>query len=439
MRLTKRSIIIYFGILIIIGTIIWVYNFSDNEYIAYWKGLPSDVKWTSVALEIERPFYQLFNSEISHKSVPRLERLQVLNSIKLGADWICSMQENSGRFHYWFDPSTNKTSPVYEDNFLRQAGTAYSLMVAYETEKNSTHYVSALQSLYYLNQFKQMKNQDTAYYLFNKKAKLGGIALPMLVMLELKKQKGSKKYDQDLKALANMVLYLQDYENNGAYKSTYVYRGDYQYEKTSGWVSNIYPGEAMLAMIEMYKAFDGDQYLESVEKAYNYYTGRKKWVIMPGISWTGVPTTYRWKNFSFVPWTTMAMVEAYLVTNDKKYADFAFDMADYILYWQNLNPNREAFGSLFGLPSVFSSPYLEAIGEVIKLAGHMGLKEKSENYSKKAIAGYNWLMSLQYTSGSGKALGGFKKTEYEPSVRIDNTQHTISALVRGIKYDIIRQ
>ena len=42
-----------------------------------------------------------------------------------------------------------------------------------------------------------------------------------------------------------MILFLQKKYNTGQYKSTYVYRGDYEYEKNSGWESRIYPGEAL--------------------------------------------------------------------------------------------------------------------------------------------------------------------------------------------------
>ena len=52
--------------------------------------------------------------------------------MRLGADWIIAMQEHHGRFRYWYDPVSDKFSSKNDDNFLRQAGTSFSLALVYE-------------------------------------------------------------------------------------------------------------------------------------------------------------------------------------------------------------------------------------------------------------------------------------------------------------------
>ena len=91
--------------------------------------------------------------------------------------------------------------------------------------------VGARQSIAYLLSFKQQLDDDKAYFLFDDKAKLGGISLPMLTMLKIRRLTGTTAYDELLRQLANVTLLLQEKYETGQFKSTYVYRGDYAYEK----------------------------------------------------------------------------------------------------------------------------------------------------------------------------------------------------------------
>ncbi|MEQ9423051.1 MAG: hypothetical protein RJQ09_01440 [Cyclobacteriaceae bacterium] len=380
----------------------------------------------SIEFEVQRPFYSLFTPEITAQSVESVTESKLRKSIKLGAEWIANMQEESGRFNYWFDPSTGDYSIKTDDNFLRQAGTCFSLITAADFLDDSVLLNVAKKSLVYLDSFRRDKGPDSSYYLFERKAKLGGIALPMLAMLELKKISGDTSNDVKLKSLANMILYLQDQYGTGQYKSTYVYRGDFEYEKTRNWESDIYPGEAMLALAGMYVAFKDPKYLKSLDAAFNYYSAGGNW-----------------KAYPFIPWTVSAFTMLYLETHDQKYATFVFKMIERMLYRQNLDPEDGVFyGSFDGLPTVFTSTSMEALGDAIRLADALEDKEKSKRYRSRALIAYKWLIHLQYSeldvkNGQPQAsLGGFKTSLVEPKVRIDNTQHAISALMKGVKFTL---
>ncbi len=396
---------------------------ENNKYVQYWHNLPDSVQQLAIQLETDRVKHIVYKPQADQKIINAITKEKLMQSITAGADWILNMQESSGRFNYWYNPETDKYSPVYEDNFLRQAGTAYSLTLVYEVTNDTTYLEAARKNIDYLMRYKRIMNDDKAYFLYKRKAKLGGIALPMLAMIKIKQLTHDTLYDHDLIKLANMILYLQDQYGTGQYKSTYVYRGDYYFEENSGWESNIYPGEAMLALALMYKTFGDEKYRESIEKAYHFYSTKRKW----------------WHNTAFIPWTASAFSEMYHITGNKKYADFVFKMCNSSLRRQNLNPARLAYGSFDGLPTVFTSTTFEGLGDAILVAKKIGRESLAKKYILRSKLAYHWLMQLQFNEEGIEqkkpaAIGGFKRSLHESKIRIDNTQHAISAMIRGVKY-----
>ena len=392
---------------------------TDSKF-RYWWRLPIANRLLSVQLEIERPFNHYLNTEIE---VARFGIDSLKSAVALGATWICRMQEPNGRFNYWYNPETNEFSRKHEDNFLRQAGTNYALLSSFEVLGDSTLLQTSNKNLNYLNKYLINKSSDSSYYQFRRKVKLGGIALPMLVMLKLKLITGDTIFDHQLKALANMVLHLQEKYGTGQFKSTYVYNGNYDYEARTGWESNIYPGEAMLALAEMYRVFGDSKYLGALDHAYQYYSREG-----------------RWRHFSFMPWATIAMSKIAMVTNDDQYAAFAYQMTDRMLYWQNIDDDSY-LGSLFGVPTVFTSTWMEGVGAALMLARKMGDSQREKTYFNRLMISFQWLLQLQYSKSDlvangykEEALGGFRRSLIEPEIRIDNTQHAISSMITAVHY-----
>lgn len=407
---------------VILGIILCTFKlfFERTEYL---KDKPQEVKDLAFELEIERFFYKIIPPSIKSEHYKHITAKQIKQSIRLGADWIISMQEPSGRFRYWYDPINDKFSNKSDDNFLRQAGTSFSLVIVYEMIGDIRYLEGARNSIAYLLKFKKQLNTDKAYFLFNRKAKLGGISLPMLSMLKVKELSGTTEYDDVLKQLANMVLYLQEKYDTGQYKSTYVYNGDYEYEKKSGWESRIYPGEALFALANMYKAFGDWRYKKSMDWALEFYSKKK------------------WKSHAFLPWTISAFVLLYERTNDLKYADYVFWLSDHLLTQQNLDGRDEVYGSFHAFPSANTGSYMEGLGDAIHLADLVDDKRRLKLYQERAKIGYRWLILLQYKESDvsslkcpEKAIGGVRYSLSDPKLRIDNTQHAISGFAKGLRY-----
>ena len=415
----RRRIVLWSGIgfLVLLILAAGIGHYLTPEY-------PLSVKLLGVKLEAERLFYRFFPPKpdperYSHVTADALER-----SMRLGADWLLSMQEPSGRFQYWYDPLEDEFSDIGEDNFLRQAGTSYSLALVYEMTGENRYLIAVLRSLHYLLCFKKQLGPDKAYFLFAGKAKLGGISLPMLTMLKVRSLTGDGKYDEILKQLANMILFLQEKYETGQYKSTYIYYGDYEYEKTEGWESKIYPGEALFALANMYQAFGDPRYKKSMDWALEFYSHKRQW-----------------RSYSFIPWTISAFVSLYEQSPEPKYADYVFKLSKHLLTQQNLDSDDEVYGSFHILPSANTGSYMEGLADAIHLAQLIGNDELLKLYQERAKMGYRWLLSLQYTEldqSSLKrpeiAMGGIRKNGFNAQLQIDNTQHTISAFAKGLRF-----
>ena len=388
----------------------------------YWKNLPGSEKRRAVSLEIKRFWHGISPpapqpERYAHVNAETLER-----SMRIGADWIVAMQEHHGRFQYWYDPISDKFSKKNDDNFLRQAGTSFSLMLVYEMTGDLRYFEAARKSVEYLLTFTELLDTDKAYFLFRRKAKLGGISLPMLTMLKIRQLTGTAEFDAILAKLANMILFLQEKYNTGQYKSTYVYRGDYEHEKNSGWESKIYPGEALYALAGMYQAFGDPRYKQSMDWALEFYYGEK------------------WKSHAFLPWTISAFASLYEQTGEQKYADYVFFLGDQLLTQQNLGAD-EVYGSFHGVPSANTGSYMEGLGDAIHIARLVKDEGRLRLYQERTKMGYRWLFMLQYGESDAAALkrpdmaqGGFRTTLTNSQLRIDNTQHAISSFAKGLRF-----
>lgn len=374
-------------------------------------------------IEHERSIGGKCPPEINPEHLSAITEVRLARRLVEGARWILRMQEPSGRFWYWYDPEQDLFSDAGDDNFLRQAGTCYALALAYEMTGERDFLTAAQRSLEYLRGFMHDLDDDKAYFLFDGMAKLGGIALPMLAMLKVRALTGQGQYDGDLKKLAAMVLHLQEQYGTGQYKSTYVYRGDFQHEKTAGWESNIYPGEAMLALAEMHRQFGEARHRDSIDLALSFYREES-----------------RWQNHAFLAWSISAMASMFEQTRLEPYAEFGLLLSDHMITEQNFDDDAR-FGSFHREPGANTSSYIEGLGDGLQLASLRMDQKRMDCYSTAILAGFVWLFQLQYDEehaaglpDPGCAVGGVRSSPGDAVLRIDATQHTISAYSKGLRY-----
>jgi hypothetical protein len=197
---------------------------------------------------------------------------------------------------------------------------------------------------------------------------------------------------------------------------------------------NFYSGEALYALTHSYQHRPAAWKLEAVRKALPYYQAR----------WRAG------KNLMLIPRHTAAYTEAYLLTKDKAYADFVFEMNDWLCTFQftQLDPLHPQWVGGFmscadgkplpTAPQVVSATYAESLAEAARVARQIGDVPRWQRYKDTLERCLQFLTTLQYTDGNSQhfaewyrpvVLGAFHASHTDGNLRLDYTQQAVCAMV----------
>lgn len=359
-----------------------------------------------------------------------LPRESLLGMVQAGGDWILRMQHDSGRhrgrFRYQLDPSRLEEPASFEiDNFLRQAGTTYSLFLVHEATGQKRYRSGAERGVRFLlaHVARDPELAGCAFFDFQGEVKLGGAALSLLALMKLSALDKRPRHEPLIREVTEFLVAMQ--REAGDFQSIFKYGGSKQHPKVN-WDSAIYPGEAMLALTRRYAATRDARILQVLERAFEYYSARPD----------------RYLQSAFIPWTTTAMVELHEQTGDARYASWAVEMTDHMIRSQILGANATDYGAFRPRPGANTGSYLEGIVDAYRLVQDQGDGERSARYRLSMLAGYQFLRRLQYDAAEAEPLGrsgrllvgGVRGGPRDPIVRIDHTQHAISAIVKGLPF-----
>lgn len=118
-----------------------------------------------ISLELKQTWEGIFLPAPQTERYAHVPPKTLEHSMRLGADWIVAMQERHGRFRYWYDAVSDKFSSKNDDNFLRQAGTSFSLTLVYEMTGDCRYLDAAQKSVQYLLTFTESLDANKAYFL----------------------------------------------------------------------------------------------------------------------------------------------------------------------------------------------------------------------------------------------------------------------------------
>ena len=359
----------------------------------------------------------LYRSNI-YFDVYDVKKETVRESIDLAGEWMLNHLNEDGSLNYKYEPSTD--SYPDQNNMIRQTMGTWSLARLYTFTKDKKYLDAWNKNMQYNldNYYVEDQEHDFGYILFDDKAKLGSAAFMLASILETK----NPKYEEEKQKLINFIYYLQ--QDEGYFRTFYIPadRNDNQY---------YYPGEALLAMMLLYEQTKDKEILKKVDKSFYFYR----------------EYFYDTMNPAFVPWQTQAYYKAYLATGKQEYADFVFEMNDWlvdVMVWDSLEPYPDYLGRYYSAehpdygPShaASTSVYIEGLSDAFKLAKKSGDTERAEKYRNAIILGIRSTIELQYGAGTmfyienkDKARGGIRTTVTDNSIRIDNTQHSIMAFI----------
>ena len=195
---------------------------------------------------------------------------------------------------------------------------------------------------------------------------------------------------------------------------------------------NFYPGEALLYLAFRHRETGEAAILEKALKSLAWY---RDWHLQN-------------RNPAFVPWHTQAAAMFHAASGETWLRDWVFTMNDWLLPIQQLEvAEPDIHGRFFdplhpdyGPPHASSTGvYLEGLADAFALAHSAGDSVRAQRYARAIWAGIRNLRQLQfrdepsmalYSSDHRLLLGGIRTEVYDNTVRVDNVQHALGAMMK---------
>jgi len=360
---------------------------------------------------------------------------QVWQSAQRGAEWLHRANGPDGRFAYGVVPALQ--AALADDHYLSQAGAAATLARVARYSGDRRYAARATQAIVALlaDTVRDERDPQLRYTGFPN-ASVNRVAAAGLVVLAIHEL---PEPDQDLLAKAEQLCnYIHKQQQaDGSI--------DVDESKGAGKAGQAdaactYAGKALDGLIRSQQRQPAAWKLDVVRNALAYY---KAW-------WRHDP------KMAFVPWHSAAYTEAFLLTKEQAFADFVFEMNDWIvrLQYQGFDDPKQVywsggFKSFAGgkpvdtMPQASSALYAEGIAEACRVARFTGDLARHQSYNAALDRCLPFLTSLQYTEANTRhfadwyqptLLGGFHASHQDGDLRIDDTQHAVSAMVQYLMH-----
>lgn len=346
-------------------------------------------------------------------------RENVGNLISRMKDWVLNHVHDDGRVTYKYWPSNGKESS--SNNMIRQFMATLCLVrlgQLYESRKITE--IARRNLTYNLRTYYRSKG-DLGLIEYDGKIKLGSTALAALSIVEASFH---HEFSSERAALAELVYFL--WQEDGSFKTFFkpLERNDNQ---------NFYPGEALLYLATVYALNPEPLLLKRIQQSADYY---RQW------------HHENW-NPAFIPWHTQAYFIMWQATSMPIWKDLIFEMNDSLLSYQEWEsaPYPDMAGRFYdpkrpdlGPPHASSTGvYLEGLVDAYKLAKQVNDRDRTSSYRQAILRGIRSLMQLEfadsldmyYVSKKSLVQGGLRTTVYDNTIRVDNVQHGLMALMKA--------
>ncbi len=334
--------------------------------------------------------------------------------------WMIRNQSADGAIPYKYWPSRGAESPA--DNAIRRFLGSLSLARLGEL-RGSTKIREAARCNLRFNLARYFRDigEGRGAIVENTGAKLGAAAIAALAILE---SPARGEFYSELTMLAAGVDSLVDEELG--------FRTFFFPPERDGDNWNFYSGEALLFLSEAVRR--GEKCAPSLDRCVAVFSRCRA-------------RHYQARNPAFVPWHTQACTSLYAQTGRKEFADFVFEINDWLLsmqQWDEISPDmRGRFYDPkrpeFGPPHAASTgAYLEGLADALALARAVGDVSRAAAYEVAISRGFRSLCQLQfrdqhdsyYISKKNRVMGALRTEVYDNAVRVDSAAHALIASMK---------
>jgi len=330
-----------------------------------------------------------------------------LNAIDLAGEWYLNNQ-NENFVYYEYYPFDHEHPDSAHD--LREIAAIWAIGAVGNFFNDEASLDLAERGFDYFDDTLMLDSEnDFSYVDVGGDIKLGYSAFMILGLLEI----DFENRDYILEKLANGILYLQ--QGDGSF-DTFFFS-----DRSTG--QDYYPGEAMVALMSLYEETGDKRYLTAVENAFDYYKDY----------FSDSPET------AFVPWQSRAYAKAYQATRNDDYAEFIFEMNDWLIGQYSPAGSCEQF--IFDR-GIIAAVHMEGVNQAYMVAILAGDDYHAECYYNFSQQAADYLLTLQIRSVGTEmdihALGGFLGDVDSDSMRVDRNQHAVMALIDAHNLGIIK-
>ena len=332
----------------------------------------------------------------------------------LAATYMGYIQRKTGYFSYEFDFVTGEWSRA--DELVRQAGASYGLSEYLLTHNDliTKSVVEKAIKAYRLNTipYKQGKlltdNKDL------KKAETGATALALIGALQYAKATGDRQFDADIQGWKDGLIAL--YHPNGGFAGG----------ATDPEESSYFNGETWLALAVYVETYPNDEKIKS---------------IMPAIDTALMKLYSEHPDIGFFHWGLMATARRYEQTKDQKFIDFGAQQVNNFLtemrpgFDEEVNSCYSVEGMSAVLPVLQKNPKNAALATRLltrvrqEMSKNIAMQITPDQKSLTLIGGRT-LIAPEITRYAGAFINGLDR----PQIRIDFTQHCLSAMIKSERF-----
>ncbi|MDA0840271.1 MAG: AMMECR1 domain-containing protein [Planctomycetota bacterium] len=354
----------------------------------------------------------------------------VTESVRLGGEWFLNAQRWDGSQEYMWFVNTARYS-TSANNMIRQWMATLCLNELGRFFVEDKYHEASRRNLAFNMQqyFREDPESGLGFIYFREKCKLGSAAFAVRSLLHIDHK---KEYDHQLQALRKFLFFM--FRDDGSFRSIYYPDRKDKFSESDDFLQRYYSGEGLVALMEIFTRKGDREAYEAVEKAFAYHRDYYKE--------DGHPAS--------IPWLTQAYVRAHSIKPNKEYADFVFEMSDFILSIQNMDQSPPDHYGRFSAPKwrkTYGPPfaastgvYLEGLVDAYKLAKSLGEEKRTERYRISIILACRSLMQLQFRDDNlffvkdvFRTRGGVRGDVMSTIIRIDNTQHAIQGMMRAVQ------
>lgn len=363
----------------------------------------------------------------------------ILERAKMAGKYLQSIVKENGQFDYRFYPETNRSMKGY--NLLRHCGTTYALGQLYDLTKDPHILVATIKAIEYvmknhLTDPRQDVHADLDWQCIRGEGyndghrdycKLGGGGLFLVALSTYTMATEDEVYLPTMEKLAKFIEYMQ--KEDGAMVSKYYFNDNWH----KPFTSLFYPGEASYGLGLLYQLDKNMHWIDVGQKATGWLAEEREGTV----SWR-LPIDH---------WLIIAQNELYKAKKNEINKNHVLEIAKGIIQKQRIDQNQlpepDIYGGWGRRPGTSSNAtQTEGLVAAYHLAKQSG--DDPEPFFAAAYNAINMLFRLQYMDvgtsyfeNPKKIIGGHMHKINKTDIQIDDTQHTLSALI-GV-YKILQE